>query len=413
VKPPLSHDPARLHVLDLGRLLAGPVVATLLGDLGAEVIKVERPGIGDLQREVFPQAPGEPGMSYAWQVEGRNKRSITLEITHPQGKELLLRLVEWADVLVENFKPGSMARWGLAYEDLAAVNPRLVYVSVSGYGQTGPYRARPGLDFVGSGFAGLTFATGAPDRPPALPGYALTDYMAATFGALGALEAVRRRDAPGGTGRGEHVDVALYEPALRFSTPWLQYFQREAVLRVREGSSPRPDDSRPVVHWGYTYGTADGRWVSLLPIFISDESQRRLWQTIGRDDLIGDPRFATAEHRERNYKLLDAAVREWCAARDAAAIVAAFEAAKIPCGHVNSVADILADPHMQERSLREVDDHLGQPLVMPEVVPRLASGPGEIRWAGEDLGASNDEIYLDLLGLDPAEYKHLVTSGVI
>jgi crotonobetainyl-CoA:carnitine CoA-transferase CaiB-like acyl-CoA transferase len=413
VKPPLSDDPARLHVLDLGRLLAGPVVATLLGDLGAEVIKVERPGTGDLQRGVVPQAPGDPGMPYAWQVEGRNKRSITLEITDARGRELLLRLVKWADVLVENFKPGSMQRWGLGYEDLISVNPRLVYVSVSGYGQTGPYRTKPGLDFVGSGFAGLTFVTGAPDRPPTLPGYAITDYMAATFGALGALEAVRRRDTPGGTGRGEHVDVALYEPALRFSTPWLQYFQRDGVLRVREGAGPRPDDERPVVHWGYTYGTADGRWVSMLPVFVSDETQHRLWQVIGRADLVSDPRFRTAEDREGHYKLLDAALREWCAANDAAAITAAAEAAMIPCGPVNSVADILTDPHMQERSLRSVEDHRGQSLVMQEVVPRLAGSPGEIRWAGEDLGASNDEIYLGMLGLDRAEYKQLVASGVI
>jgi crotonobetainyl-CoA:carnitine CoA-transferase CaiB-like acyl-CoA transferase len=413
VKLPLSDDPSRLRVLDLGRLLAGPVAATLLGDLGAEVIKVERPGVGDLQRGVFPQAPEDPGMPYAWQVEGRNKRSITLAIAHPQGKDLLLRLVKWADVLVENFKPGTMERWGLGYRDLAVVNPRLVYVSVSGYGQTGPYRARPGLDFVGSGFAGLTFATGAPDRPPTLPGYALTDYMAATFAALGALEAIRRRDAPGGTGRGEHVDVALYEPALRFSTPWLQYYQRDGVLRVREGSGPRPDGGKPVVHWGYTYATADDRWVSLLPILMSDESQHRLWQVIGRGDLIGDSRFRTAEDREREYQVLDAAVREWCAATDAAAIVAAFEAAAIPCGHVNSVADILDDPHMQERSLRDVGDHRGQPLVMPEVVPRLAGSPGEIRWAGEDLGASNEEIYLGLLGLEAAQYKRLVEAGVI
>jgi crotonobetainyl-CoA:carnitine CoA-transferase CaiB-like acyl-CoA transferase len=413
VKEPLSDDPARLHVLDLGRLLAGPVVATLLGDLGAEIIKVERPGAGDLQRGVLPQAPGDPGMPYAWQVEGRNKRSITLEITDPRGRELLQRLAGWADVLVENFKPGAMSRWGLGYADLALINPRLVYVSVSGYGQTGPYRARPGLDFVGSGFAGLTFVTGSPDRPPALPGYALTDYMAGTFGALGALEAVRRRDAPGGTGRGDHVDVALYEPALRFSTPWLQYFQREGVLRVREGSTPRPDDEQPVAHWGYTYGTADGRWVSMLPIFVSDEAQHRLWQAIGRADLISDPRLRTAGDRERHYKLLDAAVRDWCASRDAAAVLAAAGVAGLPCGPVNSVADILEDPHMQERSLREVADHRGRPLVMPEVVPRLAGSPGQIRWAGEDLGASNDEVYLGLLGLDPEEYWQLTAAGVI
>ncbi len=413
MKHPLGDDPSRLRVLDLGRLLAGPVTATLLGDLGAEVIKVEQPGRGDLERHVMPPAAGDPGMNYGWLVEGRNKRSITLDFKQPRGRELLFRLIEWADILVENFKPGTMERAGLGYEDLKQLNPGLVYVSLSGYGQTGPYRERPGLDFVGSGFAGLTFVTGAPDRPPTLPGYALTDYMSAAFAAMGALEAIRRRDGRGGTGKGDHVDVALYEPALRFSTPWLQYYQREGVMRVREGGMPRPDDEQPVVFWGYTYETGDGRWVSLLPVIVDDARQRRLWDLIGRPDLADDPRLVTGADRERHYRLLDAPVREWCASRDAASIVQAFEAAGIPCGPVNDIADVLDDPHMQARSLRMIPDRRGDPIVMQDVVPKLTENPGEIRWLGEELGASNDDVYVGLLGLDPAELDELRAEGVI
>ena len=177
-----------LHVLDLGRLLAGPIVATLLGDMGSEVIKVEQPGVGDPARHVYPM-PADDDVSYQWKVEAWNKRSITLQLSNPRGRKLLLRLAAWADVLVENFRPGVMERWGLGVDVLHGVNPRLVVVRVSGFGQTGPYRERAGLDFVGAGFAGLTFVTGAPDRPPTTPGFPLCDYMAGAFGTIGALEA--------------------------------------------------------------------------------------------------------------------------------------------------------------------------------------------------------------------------------
>ena len=412
-RPPLGDEPGRLRVLDLGRLLAGPVVATLLGDLGAEVIKVEHPVGGDTQRHVEPQAPGDPAMSYGWQVEGRNKRSITLKLSQDKGRDLLLRLAEWADVLVENFRPGVMDRWGLGYEDVRKANRRLVYVSVSGYGQTGPYRERAGLDFVGSGFAGLTYVTGSPDGPPTVPGYPLSDYMAGTFGALGALEALRRRDGAHGSGEGEHVDVALYEPALRFSTPWLSLCAREGRVREREGAAPRLDDEPPTAIWGYTYRTRDGRWVSLIPVLREDAKQRRLFEAIGRPGFAADERFATNALRTTNYKAIDDAVRAWCAATDAAEVVAVLDRAGLPGGPVNSTADMLADPHLRERGIRTVPDHRGDPLVMPDVVPRLSGDPGTIRWPGEPLGASNEEVYLGLLGLPPREYAELRAAGVI
>ncbi len=404
----------RLHVLDLGRLLAGPMVATLLGDMGAEVIKVEQPGAGDPARGVYPM-PADAGddLSYQWKVEARNKRSITLQLSSPAGREILLRLAAWADVLVENFRPGVMERWGLALGDLHAANPRLVVVRVSGFGQTGPYRQRAGLDFVGAGFAGLTYVTGAPDRPPTAPGYPLCDYMAGVFGALGALEALRRRDAPGGTGKGELVDVALYEPVLRFSTPWLSIFEREGVVRGRDGSSPRPDDQLPHGIWGYSYETAEGRWVSLLPLSRDDTRQRQLWGAIGRPELVDDPRFLTYADRERNYKALDAVLRSWCAANDLATIVAVFDDLGLACGPINSAADICADPHVRERNLVTVPDHRGEPLLMQRAVPRVGDDPGTVRWAGEPLGASNDAVYRDLLGLTDEEIAELSAQGTI
>lgn len=413
MRPPLGADPTALKVLDLGRFLAGPVVATLLGDLGGDVVKVERPGIGDLARHVSPQVPGDPGMSYEWQIESRNKRSITLRLDTPRGAELLRRLIIWADVLVENFRPGLMDRWGLGYKPVAEINPRLVYVSISGYGATGPYRDRLGFDYVASAFGGLTYTNGFPDRPPVTTGYPVADLLAGTFGALGVLEAIRRRDGRGGTGRGDWIDLALYEPILRFSTPWLALHGREGTVRERESTMPRPDDRLPLTIWGYVYEAADGRFVALVPIQHDEAAQRRLWTTIGRPELGEDARFATRAGCRVNYKAVDAALREWCAVTDQAAVIAALAAADIPCGPVNSVADLAVDPHVRERNLVTVPDHRGDPITMQGVVPRLAGRPGEVRWAGEELGASNREVYCGLLGLSEAEYADLAEAGIV
>ena len=288
MRPRVSQDPSRLKVLDLGRYLAGPVTATLLGDLGAEVIKIERPVVGDLARHVSPHPGGrDEGMSYEFQIEGRNKRSITLDYSRPEGAELFHKLVRWADILVENFTPGTMEKWGLGYEALSEINPRLVYVAISGFGRTGPYSQRPGFDFVASAFGGLMYSTGLSDGPPTTTGYAMADMATPAFAALGAVEAVRRRDAPGGTGRGELVDLGLYESILRMATPFLAVYARERRNRERESSRPRHDGKPAMATWGYTFKTLDERWIVMMPPL--NDTQRALYSELIGQELPQEP----------------------------------------------------------------------------------------------------------------------------
>jgi len=402
-RPPISSAPGTLKVLDLGRYLAGPVTATLLGDLGAEVIKVERPGIGDLARHVPPVPAGEDGMSYEFQVEARNKRSVTLDYSRPAGAAILKRLVEWADILIENFTPGTMEKWGLGYEELRAVNPRLVYVAVSGFGRTGPYRNRPGYDYVASAFSGLMYATGVSDGPPTTTGYSISDLVTPAYAALGAVEAVRRRDAPGGTGRGELVDIGLYEAMLRAATPFIPLYVREGRNRERESSRPRHDGREALATWGYTFCTADDKWLVMMPPF--NPAQRRLFsdmagQEIPEEPIHGAPRF---------HAIWEA----YCRTQSQADLLDRLHAASVPVGPVNSIADLCADEHVRERNLVTVPNYRGEPLTMQGVVPRLAGDPGRIRWTGEPLGASNADVYGTLLGLSADEMEGLAADGVL
>jgi crotonobetainyl-CoA:carnitine CoA-transferase CaiB-like acyl-CoA transferase len=402
-----------VKVLDLGSFLAGPLVATFLGDLGADVIKVERPGLGDRARYYGPQPPGREGMGYRFQVEARNKRSITLELQKPEGRDLLKRLVGWADVLVENFRPGTMARWGLGYDDLLVINQRLVYVSVSGYGQEGPYRDRPAYDQIALAVGGLTNVTGFPDRPPVLPGFPLGDYLGGLWGALGALEALRRRDAPGGSGHGDHIDLALYEGVLRLSSPLVTAYAATGYIQQREGSLPTPGPEEPEVLWGYLYESADGRWISNMPHQFDPYHQRQL-EIIGRTDLLDDPRFTTYRLRQKNFRVLDEAIREWIRRTPAGEVLERYQASGIPVSLINDAAAIAADPHIAARgSLVEVKGADGEPLLMQAPVPRFASGAAPIRWSGQPLGAANAEVYAGLLGLADTEIERLREDGVI
>jgi crotonobetainyl-CoA:carnitine CoA-transferase CaiB-like acyl-CoA transferase len=403
----------QIKVLDLGSFLAGPLVATFLGDLGADVIKVERPGAGDRARYYGPQPHARQGMGYRFQVEGRNKRSITLDLQKPEGREILRRLAGWADVLVENFKPGTMAKWGLGYDDLAALNRRLIYVSVSGFGQTGPYRDRPAYDQIALAVGGLTNVTGFPDRPPVLPGYPIGDYLGGLWGTIGALEALRRRDGPGGTGRGEWVDVALYEAVLRLSSPLVTAYHATGQIQQREGSLPSPDVEHPEVLWGYLYETADGKWISNMPHQFDPLHQHQL-EIIGREDLLDDPRLATYALRQENFRVLDTAIRTWMARTPAEEALRRYLDAGIPVSLVYDAADIASDPHVAEReSLIEVPDAFGDPLVMQAPVPRFASGQSPIRWAGQPVGAANQEVYRGLLAMEADELEGLRERGVI
>jgi len=399
VRPDLNDGAPRLKVLDIGMMIAGPFCSTLLADFGADVIKVERPdGQGDRMRQ----------QDIYWPVEGRNKRSITLDMRLPEGQELLLRLVDWADVFVENFKPGTVDRWGLDYATLSKRNPRLVYVSVSGFGQTGPNSARPGYDHVGAAFGGLWYQTGFPDRPPVLPGMPIADYLTGTFAAVGALEALRRRDGPGGTGRGEWVELGLYEPIMRISGSNFIKHSLTGDINERVGSMPVDDEPPRGLMNGVAYHTADGRLMNMLPL------QPAQWDRLKRIiPEIDRPEFNN-EALQRNLRLPDPIIRAWIAERSYDELAEIFTAADLTFSPLNSTLDLLEDPHVAARgNIVEAEDCKGRTVRMQGVVPHLVSQPGEVRWAGEVLGASNLEVYRDLLGLGEEELAGLRDRGVI
>ncbi|MGE0386698.1 MAG: CaiB/BaiF CoA transferase family protein [Gammaproteobacteria bacterium] len=403
---PFSGDPAVLKVLDAGTMMAGPFAATLLGDYGADVIKIERRG-GDIQRYI---GPGPTGLCYRWQVDARNKRCITLDIRKPEGQALYRRLAAWADVLIENNRPGAMERLGLGYEQLRAVNPRLVYVRVSGFGDTGPYRDRPGYDFTGAAFGGLTAVTGYPDRPPVLPGFPVLDYSAGMFAAIGALEALRRRDAPGGSGAGEYVDLALYEPVLRISQHALQLYATEGIVQAREGGMPVGDKPPQTTH-GWTYETRDGHYISAFPVSV--EQFQQLARLLG-DPVLLAPGAELMENRTAISPYMDRVLRPWIRARDRDEVLAALVAADVACAPVNDARDLYQDPHIRARgNIVETMNTRGEPLAMPGVIPRFAGRPGTVRWTGEDIGASNEAVFQGLLGLPDDEYRRLIESQVI
>jgi formyl-CoA transferase len=379
-----------LRVLDLGTQVAGPFAASLLADMGAEVVKVERPAGGDPIRQ-------RTGLSPRWQVEGRGKRSATCDLRQPEGQELLARLAGWADVLIENFRPGTMESWGLGYGALSARWPRLVYVSVSGFGQDGPYRQRPAYNDIGSAFAGLTWLTGTADGPPATPGLFVVDYMTGMLAALGALEALRRRDAAGPAGRGSWVDCAMYEAVLRLAGRDMVERSLTGVLRGRAGHAP--------------LATADGRW--LVVSAVTDDQFLRLAQLVA-DPLLADPALATPAGRQERAAEVDAALRRWAAGLDLAGALEALVGAGVPASPVNSVADLVADPHVVARgAVQRVANARGDTVEMPAPVPRFDAQVAGPSTPAEELGASNEEVWLGLAGLDRARYDDLVRRRVI
>ena len=401
VRPDLTDGKPRLKVLDVGMMIAGPFCTTLLGDFGADVIKVERPdGNGDRVRQ----------QDWAWPLEGRNKRSITLDMRKPEGVELLLKLVDWADVFLENFKPGTMKKWGLDYETLSKRNPRLVYLSVSGFGQTGPNSPRPGYDHVAAAFGGLWYQTGYPDRPPVLPGIPIADYLAATFAAVGVLEALRRRDGPGGTGKGEWVELGLYEPIMRISNYHYTRYSLYGEAYERIGAMPIDgvEEAAMSQPHGVAYETLDGRWMNVLPL--QPHQWDRMKQVIPDVDR---PEF-THEALQKNLRAPDKYIRAWIKQRTLDQAMDAFTKADLPCSPIYSTQEIMDDPHVAARgNLIRAEDQYGRELVMQNVCPRFVGQPAEVRWAGEALGASNREVYCDLLGVSEEQLAKLAQGSVI
>jgi formyl-CoA transferase len=390
-----------LRVLDLATVMAGPVAATLLADFGAEVIKVEEPTRGDTIRGLG----GGAGADLFWLQEGRNKRCITLDLRQPEGQELLARLAARCDVLIESFRPGTMEAWNLGPERLCEENPRLVYLRMSGYGQTGPYRERGAFDRVAAAFSGVTYATGEPDRPPIRSGYALADYMSAAYNAFAVAMVLYHRDAQG-DGRGQVIDLALYEPLLRASEAAAVVFDRFGVVRERTGN--RHAAAIP----SGLYEASDGAWVTLFAA--PDHLFERLARAIGRPDLARDPRYANAGARRKHADELESEIGDWMAEHTASEILERLLAAQVPVSRVNSIADVFADPHVAAReNLVPVADGEGGQVRMVGVLPKLSRTPGRIRHAGRPLGADNREVYRELLGLGAEELGALRERGII
>ena len=390
------------RVLDLATFLAGPFCATQLGEFGAEVIKVELPVVGDATRRFGTMT--ECGDSLPWLSESRNKKCITLDLRKPDGVALIKRLVEQSDVLIENFQPGTMEKWGLGWDVLSAVNPRLIMVRITGYGQTGPYKDRPGFGRIGNAFGGLSFLAGYPDRAPVTPGSAtIPDYMAGIYGAMGTLLAMQAREK---TGRGQMVDIGLYEPIFRILDELAPAFQHKGFVRQRMG----PGTVNVVPHSHYP--TKDGRWIAIA--CTSDKIFARLAEAMGRPDLAGPDSWGPLANRERDRALVDETVAAWTATFDRADLMLVCETNQVPCGPVYAIDEIFEDPHYAARGniLHMQDSRVGE-LAVPNLVPRLSETPGAVHWLGEALGAHNDEIYKGMLGLEDAEMVRLQGAGVI
>ena len=393
-----------VRVLELGQLLAGPFCGRLLGDLGAEVIKVEAPGKPDPLRG-WGQARYE-GRSLWWAVQSRNKKCVTLNLRSERGQELLLELVRDADAMVENFRPGTLERWGLGPDRLWEVNPRLVLARVSGYGQTGPYAQRAGFASVAEAMGGLRHITGFPDEPPPRIGISLGDSLAGMFAAQGVLAALYKRDALG-HGRGQVVDVSLMEACFALLEGAVPEYDRLGVVRGPQGTSLKGIAPSNI------FRSRDGTWMVIAAN--SDALFGRLAREMGRPELAEDERFATHLARGEHQEELDGLIAAWAAEHDARELDERLNAAGVVCGPIYTIADIFADPQFRARDMLvpHHDPEFGE-YVGPGIVPKLSDTPGEVRWsATREEGSHNDEVYGELLGLSDDERARLREEGVL
>ena len=402
--PPVPGTPALplagVRVLDAATLFAAPWAAAYLGEFGADVIKVEQPRVGDHQRRWGTRKDGQ---ALFWKSIARNKRCVTLDLRKPRGAELFKRLAAQADVVIENFRPGTLEGWGLGYPTLAAENPGLVMLRVTGYGQTGPYSARPGFGTLAEAISGFSHLTGEPDGPPTLANLPVGDGFAGITGAFAVMVALYHRDVNGG--RGQVIDLSLCEPLLRLAEPALLDFDQLGVALRRMGNRSAHVAPRN------TYRCADGQWVALSAS--AQSIFERLTRAIGRPELADDPRFATNDARVANVVDLDRIIGDWMSARPRAEVLAAMERAEVAVGPVYDVPSIFADPHFRARGLLVPvqDPDFGEMRLM-NVVPRFSETPGRLEHTGAQLGAHNAEVYGEL-GMSAEEIERLTAEGVL
>lgn len=390
-----------IRVLDISTMIAAPFSAALLGDMGAEIIKVELPGAGDTLRHV---APMYANRSLYWSVLGRNKCSITLDLRVPRGRDVFLELVKRSEAIVENFRPGTLERWNLGYDVLKAANPDIVLVRVSGYGQDGPYKDKAGFGTPAAAMGGLTYITGYPDRPPITVPIALADYLAGLFGALGAVAALleRERNRQGG----QWVDVSLYESVFRLLEAVVPAYGKNGVVRERNGN--RTGQSSPIG----SYRTLDDRYMVLS--VSTDRVWLRMTEAMGHPEWATDPRYVSNPERTKRPDEVDALVSGWFAEHTAAEAQHILDEAGVPVSPIYSMADIFEDVQFAARGdiITPADPELGE-VPMPAALPRFSRTPGGVRFVGPNLGQHNAEIYGGLLGLSESEQASLRSDGVI
>ncbi|MFI0900908.1 CaiB/BaiF CoA transferase family protein [Streptomyces sp. NPDC020983] len=388
-----------LRVVDLATLFAGPTAATLLGDFGADVIKVEHPRKPDPCRG---HGPAKDGVGLWWKQLGRNKRTVTADLATPGGRDVLLRLAATADVVVENFRPGTLEKWRLGWEELSAANPRLVLARVTAFGQSGPYARRPGFGTLAEAMSGFAAATGEPDGPPTLPPFGLADSIAGLATAYAVMTALAGRDR---TGAGQVVDMAIVEPMLAVLGPQLLWYDQLGYVQPRLGN--RSNNNAP----RNTYRTADGRWVA-----VSSSAQsvaERVLRLVGHPELTEEPWFATGAGRAAHADEIDKVVADWIGRRTRADVLAAFDEAQAAVAPVYDVRDVAADPQLRALgTVTAVDDPELGPLRMQNVLFRLSGTPGAVRWPGRPHGADTDEVLAEL-GLTAPEIAALRTEGAL
>lgn len=404
---------AGIKVLELGTLIAGPFCARLMAEFGADVIKVESPDGGDPIRQWRVLKDGN---SLWWTVQSRNKRSITLNMKDARAQEIARRLALDADIVIENYRPGVLEKWNLGYEQLRAINPALIMVRLSGYGQSGPMRDAPGFGAIGESMGGIRYVSGHPDRPPVRIGISIGDSIASLHGAIGALMALRHRDVTGGrwngqtgadciAGQGQMVDVALYEAVFNLMESLVPEYDHAGVVRERTGGS------LPGIVPSNTYTTADGE--NIVVAGNGDAIFKRLMKAIGRDDMANDPQLANNAGRVQRTDDIDGAIQTWCSGRDIDSALAILKAADVPVSKIYSVRDMLEDPQFLARQMFE--QHLfrdGTSIRLPAVTPKLSETPGGTRWIGPELGEHTDQVLADL-GYSVDEIAALRKTGAL
>ena len=388
-----------IKVIDIATLFAGPMAATMLGDFGAEVIKVEHPKLGDPVRS---HGSSKNGVGLWWKMLARNKKSLTLYLGSPEGQEIFKKLVKDADVVIENFRPGTLEKWGLGYEELSKINPRLVLARVTGFGQIGPYAKRPGFGTLAEAMSGFASITGTPDGPPTLPPFGLADGISALTTAYAVMTALHAREI---TGKGQVIDLAIIEPILTVLGPQVIAYDQLGEIQQRRGN--RSSNNAP----RNTYITADGKWLA-----ISTSAQaiaERVMRLVGRPELIDEPWFSSGAERAKHADELDAAVGDWIKARNSEEVMREFELAEAAVAPIYDITDIFKDE--QFKALDTIttiqDDELG-PIKIQNVLFRLSDTPGEIRNSGPSLGKDTIAVLKDL-GIDDAEITDLKGKGII